>query len=588
MPPKTLTSAGLETVDETVARARAMVPSAGTTPVKAGTTPTKTGQPTETITTQNLAPRAEATLAAPVVATAAPALQAEIQAGTDQFTANLEAEAARLQPAATSGVQSYIDQLTQARGLTGLTDEAYRADGGVDDVQSELNSINDQIRREQRALDLATRNIEDKGGGLKAGAQSEIANLTRDSLRRQADLSIIQLAVQGRYDSAKAIADRAVTAQLEQQTNDLAIAKFNYDENKELFTKAEQRAFEAKVADRERQLTEEKENRTAIYDLAIQAQLDGAPTDVVQGMMSAKTKEEAAKVGGSYIGALDRQVKEANIAQSQASVRSSDASAASSYASRRNSLITAAKDGDPQAISELGFDPSKSTPLSEYSNIVDTASLLVGAERGEQTRRAMAAAIERGDYTTAYSQIANNVQSSLQGESASRFGSARTDIQVLSGLRDVIQEFEAAGGDTGFLKGNADQIARKFGQLATDPRFAALAVQMEREFQAYRQQMTGAAFGAGESADYEKVVPSATKSIELNLATIDGALNQLENRVTGTVEAYVPGSRDIYDIVTGNEKVIPTTDPSIEPIGSVIEYGGVRYRKVGEDAYEPI
>jgi hypothetical protein len=74
------------------------------------------------------------------------------------------------------------------------------------------------------------------------------------------------------------------------------------------------------LGNRDRKLADEKENQTAIYDLGIQASADGAPSSVVERMLKAKTREEALAIGGSYIGALDRQAKQANIAQGWANL----------------------------------------------------------------------------------------------------------------------------------------------------------------------------------------------------------------------------------------------------------------------------
>jgi hypothetical protein len=59
--------------------------------------------------------------------------------------------------------------------------------------------------------------------------------------------------------------------------------------------------------------------------------------------------------------------------------------------------------------------------------------------------------------------------------------------------------------------------------------------------------MTGAAFSPAESKDYASVNPTLGKSLNLNLSVIDGALNQLENRITSTVDARVPSAKYIYD-----------------------------------------
>lgn len=273
--------------------------------IKAGpTTPVVTPTPVPTtpgpITTATLAPTTPMKLGEPTPATQATGMMEEFADTNDTYTRDLEAKAEALNAPAKTAFADYLSQLQNAKGQTQLTSEAYAQEGGVDAITPELNDINDKIRREQLNMRRRTEAIQ-AGGGLKIGAASEIANIERESFAKQADLSIIQLAVQGRYDSAKEIADRAVTAQFEQQANDLAILKFNYEENKELFTKAEQRAFEAAQGDRERKLTEERENAAQIKQFALTALQAGASTAEVQKAMSAKTLDEAISLVGGYL-----------------------------------------------------------------------------------------------------------------------------------------------------------------------------------------------------------------------------------------------------------------------------------------------
>lgn len=212
-------------------------------------------------------------------------------------------------------------------------------------------------------------------------------------------------------------------------------------------------------------------------------------------------------------------------------------------------------------IADTGFD---ATIPSEFSSVVESAAGLLGAERGKAARRAVGQALVNQDYVSAYAQIANSVEESLNGENKNRFSAARTDYNVMQGMRDAIQEYAEAGGDMGFLKGKVDDISKRFGQLKTDPKFAALATQLEREFQTYRNTMTGAAFGPKESAEYAKVNPRSGASLELNLATIDGAMAQLENRVTSTIETRVPGANRIYQIIAPEQE---TFEPTLQNLG---------------------
>jgi hypothetical protein len=255
-----------------------------------------------TISATSLAPATPMTLATPAPATQAPGMMAEFQDATDTFTQNLQDQAKLAEAPKTNALNDYIAQLTQAQGVSGLTNDAYAVKGGVNDITPELNDINDKMRRESLSLRRQSEAIANSGGQSKAQAQAQINNIERESFAKQADLAVIQQAVQGRYDSAKEIADRAVTAKLEKQTNDLAILKFNYEENKDAFTLKEQRAFESMVADRTNKLEEERATKTQINDFALAALQAGAPTSVAQQIMSgAKTLDEAIALGGNYL-----------------------------------------------------------------------------------------------------------------------------------------------------------------------------------------------------------------------------------------------------------------------------------------------
>lgn len=200
----------------------------------------------------------------------------------------------------------------------------------------------------------------------------------------------------------------------------------------------------------------------------------------------------------------------------------------------------------------------------EFTGIIDSVgNLAATAIKGRMARQSLSNALAGENYVDAYAQIGNAVEDSLTGEGKTKFQAARIDYNVMGGLREAVKDYAEAGGNTGLLRGNAEEITRKLGQV-TDPKLTALAVQLQREFQSYRSNMTGAAFGKGESRDYESVNPSSTNKLDLNLAIIDGALNQLENRVVSTINTKVPGAQKIYSKVTSS---IPPSSPGLESVG---------------------
>lgn len=280
-----------------------------------------------------------AQVTAPTVPTQATSLQGSIQAGTDQFTKNQERKYEEALTNKQSSLQDYVGSLLEP-GEIARTVDKYGQKGGVDTLEVELNDINDQIRQEQTALARQTEAIQKEAGLTKGQIDQQVAEVGRVSTRKQADLYIIQQGVQGRYDSAKAIADRAVQAEMEVVKQKQDILKTLYEDNKDLFTTAEQRLYDTKLADRNRALDAEERELQNVSDLSINALKNGAPTSIVTAMRNAGSVTEALAVGGRYVDLLDRQAKLQQIS-----------------ASRTNQLLALASAGDSNAIDSLGFDP---------------------------------------------------------------------------------------------------------------------------------------------------------------------------------------------------------------------------------------
>jgi hypothetical protein len=201
-----------------------------------------------------------------------------------------------------------------------------------------------------------------------------------------------------------------------------------------------------------------------------------------------------------------------------------------------------------------GGSGSGAGSTADFAGTVDLVASMEGTVAGkEMVKNQLSSLLKNKDYTTAYNQIANTVENNLVGESKQRFANARTDLQVMGGLKSAIESYSAAGGDTGLLKGSAESIYRKLGEVK-DPALTTLAVQLQREFQTYRNTMTGAAFTDKESAEYASVNPTASKKLNLNLSVVNGAMNQLQNRVVGTINTRVPSAQYIYEYATGADK----------------------------------
>jgi hypothetical protein len=244
-----------------------------------------------------------------------------IEAYSDAFTAETNKRADFMRENAGGSFQQYLDRLVNSKTESAIQADIYSQKGGVDDIQMELDSINSDIVAEQHSLRRELERLDKNERGLFGGALEDAKHDAEvASLRKQADMSVVQMAVQGRFDTAQRIADRAVDAEFEREEKITEAVKLNYETNKELFTKAEQRAFEVNLSNRNRALDKEKEDAQALSDAKMDAlkmaQTNGAPMGTIQAIQSATSPEKVIEAGGMYAVAdmLDRQYKSAQIA----------------------------------------------------------------------------------------------------------------------------------------------------------------------------------------------------------------------------------------------------------------------------------
>ena len=279
-----------------------------------------------TITSESLAPQAEVQVTDPQTGTAMAGLGGALEAQTDSFAQGLADTTNQREAASAASTRDYQSLVANRTGLEGFSLQADQ-EAGVFEAESALKDINNKLRTEQLARRRSTELITSTGGQSKGQAQSQINNVNRESYSKQADMAIVQLAAQGRFNSASALADRKANAMFEQEQNQIDAAKITYEDNKDLYNKAEQREFETALTDRTNRVQAEKEQMQAVQNLALQAQLDGAPPDIVSEMMKSKTLADASAIGGQFVGALDREQQRASINASNARTRSSNASA---------------------------------------------------------------------------------------------------------------------------------------------------------------------------------------------------------------------------------------------------------------------
>jgi hypothetical protein len=213
-----------------------------------------------------------------------------------------------------SSRQAIKDKIYGAKTQPGLMAEAYKTN--VDPVKAELTDINTKIRNEQIGLQRQVENFEKTFQGTVEGRNTEIGRLQKESYRKQADLAIVQLALQGKYSDAKDIADRAVSAELEQQKNELEALKLDYQDNKDLYNKEEQRSYEKDIKDAEKRYARTEANKKGIRDIALEYLKNGGDSNTAANIMRQDSVDDAIGLAGSRLASVDTQVVKLDNGQS--------------------------------------------------------------------------------------------------------------------------------------------------------------------------------------------------------------------------------------------------------------------------------
>ena len=192
---------------------------------------------------------------------------------------------------------------------------------GLNEKVKQIATTNAEILAIKNANNQARANLRGAGLTQEQIAQQENAINTRDAFK------ITNLEMENAFRSINADAlQKSINTQLalkyEPLETKLEIAKMNYQDNKDFFTKSEQRAYESKVREEERKIAKEKaddQNKFALLTKAMENSVQ-IPANLLSQINDPKTdsKKAASILAGAGISLenkLDKQYKQAQIAK---------------------------------------------------------------------------------------------------------------------------------------------------------------------------------------------------------------------------------------------------------------------------------
>lgn len=169
----------------------------------------------------------------------------------------------------------------------------------IDRISLEMSQANQRAQKE-----IDTIQAQNPGGLIGSGASTRIRQIQRENAAYQADRAFGLAALQGNYTAAKDAIDAKIEAETSGMKLQLEAKKYFYEQNREDFTKEEQRAYEEILRKDERKYDETVKDKELLGSTMLaalkNAQERGAPASVIAAIKKAKTPEDVIDVAGVY------------------------------------------------------------------------------------------------------------------------------------------------------------------------------------------------------------------------------------------------------------------------------------------------
>lgn len=368
--PTTRTSVGMETVDQTVARANQM--RTGFTVPMPESVPAEALNGTYSISDVKMQRdnREQADMAAAQFNTDYNNLTGRI--GNTKLNSpftNPEQFLNGLLLRGSTDTQKALDTTgqTQADNIRGFATDYTKA-GADARTQFNIPGLQESLaetrtRRAEREVKLreTLRDFEtnaERRGVAREFVDAEKAKVQSDAATELADLAIIESAQLGNLNEARTevdniLAEKKQAFEFENAAIEAEIARLEKMDTRESNARSEQLqiALQERTRNIETQLANEKEQRGYLIDAAA----NGADQGTLAAIRNAKSPQEAAFLASPFIGLLERR-------QAEASMAASYASAAKNETER---LLDLAQAGDAGAAAELGLTINGTTPTSD-------------------------------------------------------------------------------------------------------------------------------------------------------------------------------------------------------------------------------
>lgn len=218
----------------------------------------------------------------------------------DTISSDLAKATETAKQAKDSSLKDFSTTLNELLGTTASRADL-EANANIPELSKMSNEAFTALQASQRAQKKTIENIYNNPSLTREQANQQVSEINRKFALEQADLSINYDVANRNYTSAQATIDRKLELALEPLKYKLDAYKFIYSENKDAFTTAEKRQYEALIRNEERTYNEEKSNKESINNILLEAAKNGASQSVLSQISNSTSANEALIAGSKYM-----------------------------------------------------------------------------------------------------------------------------------------------------------------------------------------------------------------------------------------------------------------------------------------------
>lgn len=461
------------------------------------------------------------------------------------------------------------DITTQILNLTKETlgkDQALQtelANQGVPEQQKQLQDLMGQLttlQAESQAIPLEVQQESVGRGRTAAGVAPIEQSRLRENAIKSLTIGAQASALQGNISLASQLAQQAVDAKFAPAEQQLEFLKTAYQLNKDTLDRIDAKKsqeLQINLAERERLLTNEKEDSLAAQKLAITAAQNGAPQDVISAITQSGNINDAIAAYAPY---------------SQNPVELAQAAQALELQRAQTAAQWANVDKLNREAQDIGTPAITNPEASKYQQAL---GVILGSNKFTKDQKASVInAVNNGeDPFTVIKNQAKDIMGQTNATTLDKYETAKSQMQDIQSL---LKQYYVKGGKTNVFNGNYEKVLNNLGTV-NDPELVGIATNIAAALQIYRNAVSGTAYSEQEGKDIASIFPGINKTEGLNMAILDGRLKAFDTTIDAT---YTNTLGSTYKDLKASELNKSSAQSEVQFVSDALQNNGVNFADV--------